>query len=91
MRGGFGGAKTPEQRSSVVTSGVIKHPKAQEGEKGGMPMKVKNNTDAPRLRKINWKNVSLVGLHLLVLVLLALSQEFVTTEVVASALPQVLL
>ena len=75
----------------MATSGDIKHPMTEKVVKGGMPMKVKNNSDAPWLRKINWKHSFLVVLHLLVFVLSALSQEFVTTEVAARALPQVLL
>jgi len=49
-------------------------------------MKVKNNTEAPQL-KINWKHLFLVLLHLVVLLLSAFSQEFITTEVAARALP----
>lgn len=49
-------------------------------------MKVKNNTEAPRL-KINWRHSSLVFLHLVVLILSALSQNFITAEVAAGALP----
>lgn len=90
MKGGFGGAKTPEQRSSVVTSGEIKQ-KAHDGEKGGMPMKAKNNTVAPQLIKINWRHLFLVGLHLFVFFCSALSQPLVTMEVAARALPQALL
>ena len=75
----------------MVTSGEINHPKAQKGEKGGMPMKVKNNTVVPQLRKVNWRHLFLVGLHLFVFVCSALSQQFVTAEVAARALPQNLL
>jgi hypothetical protein len=52
-------------------------------------MKVKNNTDASQLR-VNWKHVFLVGLHFVVFVCSALSQDF-TTRVAVRALPQALL
>jgi len=55
-------------------------------KKGGMPMEVKNNTAAPQF-KISWKHLSLVVLHLVVLILSALSQECVTMEDAAGALP----
>jgi hypothetical protein len=48
-------------------------------------MKVKNNTEAPQLR-INWRHLSLGLLHLVVLILSALSQNFTAAEV-ARALP----
>ena len=51
-----------------------------------MPMKVKNNTDAPQL-KINWRHLFLVLLHLVVFILSAISHEFITAETVARALP----
>lgn len=73
------GANTPEQRSSTESSVDIE-------KKGGMPMEIKNNTAAPQF-KINWKHLSLVVLHLVVLILSALSQEFVTMEDAAGALP----
>lgn len=82
---------TPEQRSSVASAGDVKHPMTDKVMKRGMAMKVKNNTDAPWLRKINWKHSFLVVLHLLVCFLSALSHEFVTTEVADRALPQGLL
>jgi len=49
-------------------------------------MEVKNNTAAPQF-KVNWKHLCLVALHLVVFVLSAFSQEFITTEGVARALP----
>ena len=48
-------------------------------------MEVKNNTAAPQF-KINWRHLSLVALHFVVLILSALSQEFVTMEDAAGAL-----
>lgn len=82
----FRGAHTPEQRSSAATSADSYQHSVTTTEKGGLPMKVKNNTEAPQLR-INWKHLFLVLLHLVVLLLSALSQEFITAEVTARALP----
>ena len=85
-KGEFRGAQTPEQRSSAAAfADSYQHPVIMT-EKGGLPMKVKNNTEAPRL-KINWKHLFLVLLHLVVLLLSALSQEFITAEAAARALP----
>jgi len=78
--------QTPEQRSSAVASADSFQHSVIMSEKGGLPMKVKNNTEAPQL-KINWKHLFLVLLHLIVLLLSALSQEFITAEVAARALP----
>lgn len=75
----------------MATSGDIGHQMTEKVKKGGMPMKVKNNTGAPQLKRINWKHSFLVVLHLFVFVLSALGQEFVTIEVAARALPQALL
>jgi hypothetical protein len=52
-------------------------------------MKVKNNTDAPQLRT-NWKHVSLVTLHIIVLLLSAISHDFRTPVLAPRALPQAL-
>jgi len=49
-------------------------------------MKVKNNTDAPQLR-INWKGLSLVGLHVSALVLSLTMHSLWTTEAAPRALP----
>ena len=49
-------------------------------------MEIKNNADAPQFM-INWKHLCLVALHFVVLILSALSQEFVTIEDAAGALP----
>jgi len=49
-------------------------------------MEIKNNADAPQFM-INWKHLCLVALHFVVFVLSAFSQEFITTEGVARALP----
>jgi hypothetical protein len=73
------GANTPEQRSSTESSIDLE-------KKGGMPMEIKNNTAAPQF-KINWKHLSLVVLHFVVFVLSTISQEFITTEGAARALP----
>ena len=70
---------TPEQRSSAATFVSIR-------QKGGMPMEIKNNTAAPQF-KIDWKHLCLVALHFVLFVLSAISQEFITTEGVARALP----
>ena len=80
----FGGAKSPEQRSSAATF----TDSVKSTEERGLPMKVKNTTDAPQLR-VNWKHLFLVVLHFVVLVCSALSQVF-TTQVAARALPQAL-
>lgn len=89
-KGGFGGAKTPEQRSSAATSVDSNQQSVTLTEKGGPPMKVKNNTGAPQLQ-INWKHLFLVALHLVVFVFSAFSEEFITTRDAARALPQALL
>ena len=60
---------TPEQRSSAVASDML-------DMKGGQLMKVKNNTDAPRL-KINWKHTFLVAMHLVVLIVSIFNDSFV--------------
>jgi len=85
-KGEFRGAQSPEQRSSGAVSADSYQHSVIMTEKGGLPMKVKNNTEAPQL-KINWKHLVLVLLHLIVLLLSALSQEFITAEVAARALP----
>ncbi len=77
---------TPEQRSSAVPSSDSLSNHADKVEKGGMPMEVKNNTDAPRL-KVNWKHLFLVALHLLVLILHSFDGEFVIRRDAARALP----
>jgi len=53
-------------------------------------MKVSNNTGAPQLI-LNWKHLILVLLHLGVFIHLVLSQELITAEVRARALPHTLL
>ena len=77
---------TPEQRSSAVPSSDSFSNHADKVMKGGMSMKVKNNTDAPQLR-INWKHLFLVALHLLVLILHSFNGEFVIRRDAARALP----
>lgn len=80
----FGGATSPEQRSSAATC----TDPVESTEEGGMQMKVKNNTDAPQLH-VNWRHLFLVVLHFVVFVCSALSQDF-TTQVAARALPRAL-
>lgn len=49
-------------------------------------MKTEHDTAVLRL-KINWPHICLVLLHLVVLIFSALSQEFITAEAAARALP----
>ena len=84
--GEFRGAKTPEQRSSVVSSADLANQPVQVTEKESNNMKTKNNTEAPRLH-VNWKHLFLVALHLVVFVFSALSDGFTTAKGAAGALP----
>jgi len=87
--GGFWGAKSLEQRSFAVTPAEKNQHSVIKDEKGGLPMKGTNNTDAPQLN-VNWKHSTLAILHLIVFVLSVLNGEFITERVTARALPQTL-
>jgi len=82
----FRGAKSPEQRSSAAASADPIQLSVSTTEKGGMLVKTEHDTAVLRL-KINWPHICLVLLHLVVLIFSALSQEFITAEAAARALP----
>ena len=71
-----------EQRSSEAISGDVSCHAAQVAENGEMPMKG-NNTIAPR-SKLDWRNVTLVVLQIVVVLF---TNKLTTLEVASRALP----
>lgn len=86
---GLGGVQTPEQRPSVDPLSDSSEQTGCFNETGGTPMKETNNTETPQL-KINWRHLFLVGLHFVVFVFSAFSEDFITTRETTRALPQAL-
>jgi len=84
--GEFRGANTPEQRFSVVPSAGLTNQTVLKTEKEGDTMKTKNNMDASQFH-INWKHIFLTVLHLVVFLLSASSDKFITAKGTAGALP----
>jgi hypothetical protein len=74
------------QRVAGVLSAGPANNAAEQAVEGG-PMSRLNNPDRAQL-KTNWKHMGLVGLHVIVVVLSALSDDFRTADVAPTALPQ---